>query len=128
YLGVSGYAKYAKFDMVAGSLTPATLPLDFSGNWAQAPLWLIDNDLLLYVGKAPPDAPVKMTENNSPLVGPKPLMSLKLTELSTGRFQTIIPDFDTRTPVSFGATEACRRDPKGRGGWRRTTRRRDRFR
>ena len=107
-MGTNGYAK---FDMAAGSLTSVRLPSDFSGNWVQGPLWLIDDDLLLYVGKPPPAAPVKMTENNSPLVGPKPLMSLKLAELSTGRFQTIIPDFDTRTPVSFGATEACRHDP-----------------
>ena len=45
------------------------------------------------------------------VVGPKPLMSLKLAELSTGRFQTVIPGFDTRTAISFGATEACRHDP-----------------
>jgi tetratricopeptide (TPR) repeat protein len=32
----------------------------------------------------------KWTEHNSPLVGPKPMLSIKLTDLSNGAFQTVL--------------------------------------
>lgn len=44
------------------------------------------------------------TENNSPLVGPKPMRALKLVDLGTGAFQTVVPGVDPRRHVSFGAT------------------------
>jgi hypothetical protein len=45
---------------------------------------------------------VKLTEHNSPLVGPKQMRALKLVDLQDGRFQTVVPHVDPRRNVSFG--------------------------
>jgi hypothetical protein len=42
------------------------------------------------------------TTNNSPLVGPKQNLSLKLARLSSRGFQTVVPKIDPRRQVSFG--------------------------
>ncbi len=58
--------------------------------------------LVLCMGLPTEGAPVKYTEHYSPLAGPRPLWSLKLVEISTGRFQTVREHFDPRTNRSFG--------------------------
>jgi hypothetical protein len=47
-------------------------------------------------------AKLGVTDNNSPLVEPKPLLALKILELSSGGFQTV-PGLDPRGTVSYGA-------------------------
>lgn len=42
------------------------------------------------------------TTSNSPLVGPKPMRTLKVMDLATGEFRTVIPSIDPRRTVSFG--------------------------
>jgi hypothetical protein len=103
-----GRAGYAKLDVAAETSTPTSVPRDFHGDWVRGPLALIGDDVLLYRANPPRDVAPKLTENNSPLVGPKPMLSLKLAELSSGRFQTIVADLDPRTSVSFGGIGACR--------------------
>lgn len=49
---------------------------------------------------------VKQTESNSPLVGPKEMLSLKLAKLNSDDFQTIVPYIDPRTRLSFGSGNA----------------------
>jgi hypothetical protein len=44
------------------------------------------------------------TKNNSPLVGPKQNLALKLAHLNSGEFQTAVPVLDPRRKVSFGFT------------------------
>src|SRR5204862_19328 len=100
-------AGYAKFDVATETLTPTHIPRNFHGDWAHGPLALIGDDVLLYRANPPRDVAPKLTENNSPFVGPKAMLSLKLAELSSGRFQTVVADLDPRTSVSFGGVDAC---------------------
>lgn len=101
-------AGFAKLDVATGGLTPISVPRDSFGDWVRGPLWLVGDDLLLYRARPRRDVPPKLTENNSPLVGAKPMLSLKLAELSSGRSQTIVQDLDPRSSVSFGIASACR--------------------
>jgi hypothetical protein len=48
--------------------------------------------------------PMKFTSNNSPVVGPKRMQALKLIDLATGEFQTVVPHVDQRSEISFGAS------------------------
>lgn len=45
---------------------------------------------------------VKYTEDNSPLRGPKRMLTLKLAALNSDEFQTVVPYVDPRRVVSFG--------------------------
>jgi len=47
-------------------------------------------------------APIKYTTSNSPLRGPKQMLTLKLSRLNSDKFQTVVPYIDPRTKVSFG--------------------------
>ena len=89
-------------DLKTGSEKQVSWP----GNW-RGPIAFLGGDLILYWG-LPSEGTVRgFTENNSPLVGPKPMGSLKLAKLGTGEFQTIIPYIDPRRTVSFGSANAC---------------------
>lgn len=52
---------------------------------------------LLTTGKRP-----RWTEHNSPLSGPKPVHSIKIANLQTHAFQTVIDYIDPRSTVSYG--------------------------
>jgi hypothetical protein len=71
------------------------------------PIALIDNDLILYWALPTTGSSPEVTENNSPLVGPKPMGTLKLADLSSGRFQTVVHYLDPRRGVSFGIAATC---------------------
>src|SRR5262249_40101791 len=60
----------------------------------------LTDDLVLYWIYPTEGAALKMTENNSPLRGAKPMESLKVGQLRTGRFQTVAPYVDPRRRVS----------------------------
>jgi hypothetical protein len=77
-----------------------------SVHWG-GPIALIDKDLILYWGLPTTGAAPKVTENNSPLVGPKPMGTLKLADLSSEKFQTVVPYVDPRRELSFGISGAC---------------------
>ena len=61
-----------------------------------------DKEKILYWGLPTEGSELLVTENNSPLVGPKPMLTIKVAELSTNRFETIIPYIDPRRELSFG--------------------------
>lgn len=46
--------------------------------------------------------PAQWTKNNSPLVGPKPMIAVKIIDLDTGEFQTVLNSIDPRHKASFG--------------------------
>lgn len=50
--------------------------------------------------------PARYTQNNSPLRGPKQMLSLKLARPGSNEFQTVIPYIDPRMAVSFGQLRA----------------------
>jgi hypothetical protein len=48
---------------------------------------------------------IKYTTNNSPLRGPKQMLTLKLARLNSAEFQTVVPYLDPRWKVSFGEVQ-----------------------
>ena len=50
------------------------------------------------------------TQRNSPLVGPKQLLSLKVADLDTGAFATVYPALDPRARVGYRAASDSRAD------------------
>jgi len=56
----------------------------------------------LYWGYPTTGSKKRLTKSNSPLVGPKGMVTIKATELNTTNFQTLIPYIDPRRSVSFG--------------------------
>lgn len=81
--------------------TRESSPVQAPGQWGW-PVALIDSRWVLYPGYPTAGTPIRVTKYNSPLSGPKLMMTLKLADLQTGEFQTVVPYFDTRDPVSFG--------------------------
>ena len=67
------------------------------------PIAFVDPDTVLYWASPTEGSELRYTENNSPLVGKKPMRSLKLIDLRHGRFQTAVPFVDPRRSVSFGS-------------------------
>ena len=93
-------------NLVVDLKTGESKKVDWPGKWG-GPIAFIGGDLVLYWGLPTTGAAPKVTENNSPLVGPKPMGTLKLADLSSGKFQTVVPYIDPRREVSFGITSAC---------------------
>ncbi len=60
---------------------------------------------------------LKTTKNNSPLVGPKPMYTLKVAEFETGKFETVIPYIDPRRHLSFGLVKQLKeKSPNRKSG------------
>jgi hypothetical protein len=81
--------------------THQSKPVQTPGQWG-APLALIDSRFVLYRGYPTAGTPIRLTESNSPLSGPKLMLSVKVADLETRRFQTIVSYFDPRTRASCG--------------------------
>lgn len=64
------------------------------------PIALAGSRYLLYTGKTTPGAPAGTTTNNSPLVGAKAMLAIKLLDLKSGKFVTLVPLIDPRRSVS----------------------------
>lgn len=47
-------------------------------------------------------SPIKYTENNSPIRGPKQMLAIKLARMNGDEFQTVVQHVDPRWRVSFG--------------------------
>jgi hypothetical protein len=69
----------------------------------RAPLALVDSRYLLYTAEPSPGAPTGLTVNNSPLVGPKKMLSLKLADLSSGAYETLWDGIDPRRVLAARA-------------------------
>jgi len=86
--------------------TGQTRKVSWRGNWL-GPIALIRNNLLLYLGLPTAGAIPGYTQHNSPLVGPKPMGTVKLGDLRSGEFQTVIPYVDPRDKFGFGISKEC---------------------
>lgn len=96
----------------------------FQWNWLQAPgavakavprrhglgtpVGLIAQRYLLFTGAPHPQSPRELTTNNSPLVGPKSMLALKVMDLQTQAVLTLLEGIDPRRRVTAG--------PLGAGG------------
>jgi hypothetical protein len=52
---------------------------------------------------------VEYTKHNSPLSGPKEMLTIKIVDLETMKFQTLVPYIDPRKAVSFGFGQTAKR-------------------
>lgn len=57
---------------------------------------------ILYWGLPTKGSKIKYTKNNSLLRGPKPMLTIKVAEIDTDKFETIIPYIDPRSKISYG--------------------------
>ena len=84
--------------------TGKSKPANWSGVVWPGAIAYPEDDVALFWCLPTSGATVKYTKNNSPLRGPKQMLALKLIGLNSGAFQTVLPDMDPRTVVSFGST------------------------
>jgi hypothetical protein len=66
------------------------------------PISFVDINKILAFSLPTKGGPAKWTKNNSPLVGTKPMIAIKIFDLKTGEFQTVLKSVDPRDKVSFG--------------------------
>ncbi len=64
------------------------------------PIALLDSRYLIYTGRPTPGAPQGLTAHNSNFVGPKALLAVKVVDLDTGEFATLVPLIDPRSSVT----------------------------
>ncbi len=90
-------------DLTTGKSQPVRWP----GAYGPA-IALIEGKYVVYWGLPTSGTGLRYTTNNSPLVGKKLMLTLKVAELNTNKFQTIVPYLDPRTQVSFGGTKSLK--------------------
>ncbi|MEY2593975.1 MAG: hypothetical protein RI972_1664 [Pseudomonadota bacterium] len=64
------------------------------------PVALIDERYLLFTGAPHPESPRELTANNSPLVGPKLMLALKLMDLENMAVLTLLEGIDPRRRIT----------------------------
>lgn len=102
---VSDYdSRWCLAETAGGAAQAVALP----GSWGSATALLADGRVIY---RAYPTAGTRTgyTRFNSPLVGPKQLLTVKVGRLSTGQFCTIVADVDPRMCLSYGPTYSSRR-------------------
>ncbi|MES2296697.1 MAG: hypothetical protein V4582_06615 [Pseudomonadota bacterium] len=70
----------------------------------RTPIALIDSRYLIYSGAPAASAPHGTTANNSNFVGPKAMLAVKVMDLQTGQYATLIPLIDPRHSVTVRAS------------------------
>jgi hypothetical protein len=91
---------WKRVNATTGQASPVTLP------GAAGPILGIASDgLILYVGLPTKGTEVKLTKNNSPLRGPKEMLSIKVSNDKGDKLQTIVPYIDPRSGASFGSAK-----------------------
>jgi hypothetical protein len=68
---------------------------------------LLEGRLALYWGRPTTGTPLRYTQFNSPLSGEKLMFTLKLADLDSHKFQTMVSYIDPRMSVSFGPGQAA---------------------
>jgi hypothetical protein len=82
----------------------ATRGLNWPGNAGGAITF--DEDWVLFLGYPTAGRPVRWSGHNSPLVGKKQLLALKVARPSDDSFETVIDGVDPRQQISFGPCPA----------------------
>ena len=67
------------------------------------PIGLIGHRYLLFTGAPHPQSPRELTTNNSPLVGPKSMLALKVMDLRSEAVLTLLEGIDPRTRLTAGS-------------------------
>jgi tetratricopeptide (TPR) repeat protein len=93
----NGRQRYKLVDVETGEGELIKIPGDWRG-----PVALLEDRWLIYQGIPTTGTEPRYTIQNSPMVGPKPMGDLKVTDLRTGEFQTVLEGIDPRDDVEFG--------------------------
>jgi hypothetical protein len=83
----------------------SSMPVDWPGSWGPV-IALLEARFVLYRGLLTEGAEAKWSNYGSPLASRWELLPIKVSDLTTGRFQTITDPFDPRSAVSYGDTGA----------------------
>lgn len=94
-LRLPGTGGWAWWDIASASRRPMP-PL--AG--LRVPLALVASRHLIYTGDPSPGAATGWSSHNSPLVGPKALLALKVADLLTGAFETLLASVDPRDVIA----------------------------
>ncbi len=107
--------EWMKRDVASGEIAGIRWPGAFHGadhpsrrlaTYPGGPIAFLDSDLVVYWGLPTTGAAIGVTQGNSPLVGDKPMLTIKAARLSTGEFITLVPSIDPRRNITFGTTAA----------------------
>jgi len=86
---------------VVDTHTKVSKPVTWPGRWGGI-IGFTGPRTILYWGLPTTDAPQQWAPVGSPLVRRKHMLTIKLADLSTGEFQTIVGAIDPRHRVSYG--------------------------
>ncbi len=86
-----------RFDLASGTSSPITVP-GIVGDV----IGISRDNLILYVGLPTTGATIEFTKNNSPLRGPKQVLTVKVVNEAGDQFATLVPAIDPRSQASFG--------------------------
>ena len=92
--------RVATMDLVDLVVRPAELP-GMSTRYEPIAIAFVAPRRVLYWALPTAGVDPAFTVNNSPLVGPKQMLSLKVADLDTGAFATVYPRLDPRARVGF---------------------------
>lgn len=96
---------WMKRDVATGKFARVSIPGVFHGKTSVnegGPIAFLAGDVVIYWGLPTTGSGIATTTNNSPLVGEKPMLTIKAATLSDGRFVTLLPAVDPRRRVAFG--------------------------
>ena len=88
---------WRRVDVETGRSEPVRWPGDSGGALA-----LTADGLVLYWGLPTTGTAPEFTRTYSAALGPRPMKTIKVAELSSQRFQTLLPSLDPRRELSFG--------------------------
>jgi hypothetical protein len=89
--------KLRSVDVATGRVESVKLPGEAGGVLAVS-----SDGLALYWALPTDGTPPEYTRVWSSAVGPRPMKTLKVAELSTGRFETVLPSVDPRRDLTWG--------------------------
>src|SRR2546421_640355 len=91
---------YRRIDLEPTKMTM----VKWKGAWGEPIAWPAE-DIALSWCLPTQGTRIKYTQNNSPLVGPKLMLTVKLTRFNTDEFERVVPYIDPRQKVSFGVVK-----------------------
>jgi hypothetical protein len=101
---VTGSKKLYSVDLATGKATDLDLPKVAYRTWDPAPVvvGIADDGTVFHRGLPLTGKQARTTTWNSPLVGRKPMLTIRAANPATGKSAVVIPYFDPRHRISFG--------------------------
>ena len=101
---VTGSKKLYSVDLATGKATDLNLPKVAYRTWDPAPVvvGIAVDGTVFHRGLPLTGKKARTTTGNSPLVGRKPMLTVRAANPATGKSAVVIPYFDPRHRISFG--------------------------